>query len=100
MIRIIPNESTQLQDGLWLHTYLKTINGNTYTFRHLYSSEGYCFYDKTQEIYREKDGENILIDEKDILPTERQYMQFASLGIGKDLNDFISVEIQEGFEIV
>lgn len=96
----IPTNSQEIQVGLWLHSYLRTINGVTYMFRHLYSSEGYCFYDRTQEVYREKDGESVLVNENEILPHERQYMRFASLGVNKDLNDFISTPIGENFEIV
>lgn len=96
----VPTNSQEIQTGLWLHTYLKTINNNTYMFRHLYSSNGYCFYDKTQEVYREVNGESVLVKESEILPSERQYMRYASLGVNKDLNDFISVPIGENYEIV
>lgn len=49
MARLIPNGSKEIQTGLWLYSYNKTIGGNRYTFNELYSSEGYCFYDNTWE---------------------------------------------------
>lgn len=100
MTKEIPSDSTQIQDGLWVHSYIKIINNNTYIFRELYSSIGYCFYDKTDEVYREKDNEFYLVPESEILPQERKYMQYASLGINKNIEDFVSVVVQQNYEIV
>ena len=81
MIRDIPEGSVEIQTGLWLHTYNKTIGGTEYTFKDLYSSEGYCFYDNT-------------------LPEEnRIYYQYISLGIYDSENNYTSIPIEEGMEI-
>ena len=87
MAREIPEGSVEIQTGLWLHQYDRVIGGTTYTFRYLYSSEGYCFY------------ENHLTEE------ERIYMQWCSvsqlLNTVELINDwFTSVPIEEGMEIV
>ena len=34
------------------------------------------------------------------MPNERIYMQFASLGLIANIDDYVSVKIEEGFEIV
>lgn len=57
----IPEGSVEIQTGLWLYQYDRVISGRTYTFRHLYSADGYCFY------------ENHLTEE------ERIYMQYSSV---------------------
>lgn len=99
--REIPEGSVEIQTGLWLYSYDRVIGGNTYTFRQLYSSEGYCFYDKTDPIYREdEEGNSYLVPEDEVLPTERLYSQFASLGINADINNFVSVPVDPSYEIV
>ncbi len=47
MARVIDPSWVELQTGLYLEEYTKTIGGTEYTFRNLHSSEGYCFYDST-----------------------------------------------------
>lgn len=99
--REIPEGSVEIQTGLWLYSYERVIGGTTYIFRKLYSSEGYCFYDKSVEIYREdENGNPYVVPEEDILPTERTYMQYASLAISSDINDFVSVPVDPSYEIV
>lgn len=95
--RPIPETAVEIQTGLWLNSYTRVIGGVEYTFRHLYSSDGYCFYDKTYEIY---DEEGNLIPEDEIQPNQRLYMQYASVAIGKDINDFVSVPVDPSYEIV
>lgn len=77
MAREIPSGAVEIQTGLWLYTYNKTIGGTEYTFRELYSSEGYCFYDNTW-------------DEE-----ERIYWQYMSLGLLTDVNNYTSIPISE-----
>ena len=103
MITINPNW-IELQTGLYLEEATKTIGGNTYTFRYLHSSDGYCFYDLEDEIY---DEEGNPIAPEDIQPNQRIYYQWMGLAISmsswtyEQLNaKFISVPVQEGFEIV
>ena len=99
--REIPEGSVEIQTGLWLYTYSRVIGGTEYTFRQLYSSEGYYFYDKTQEIYREDENGNLyLVPEDEVLPSERIYAQYASLGMYTDVNNFVSVPVDPSYEIV
>lgn len=99
-MREIPEGSVEIQTGLWLYEYETTILGNIYTLRQLYSSEGYCFWQVS-------DAENY-DDEGNLRPeNERLYMQFSGLSRSmsswtlEQLNaEFISVPVQEGFEIV
>lgn len=84
MAREIPSGAVEIQTGLWLYTYNKTISGTEYTFRELYSSEGYCFYDNT---WAEE---------------ERIYWQYMSLGLLTDVNNYTSIpisQLSEGSEI-
>lgn len=37
----------EIQTGLFVHRYSKSISGREYTFGNLYSSDGYEFYDKS-----------------------------------------------------
>lgn len=100
MAREIPEGSIEIQTGLYLHEYNKVIAGTTYLKRDLYSAEGYCFYDVEQ-------AENYDLDGNLLPPEDRMYAQFAMLGIGMSswtydqLNaKYISVPVQEGYEIV
>ena len=84
MAREIPSGAVEIQTGLWLYSYNKTIGGTEYTFRELYSSEGYCFYNNT---WAEE---------------ERIYVQYASLGLLDSENNYTSIpisELPEGSEI-
>ena len=99
--KVIPNEALEIQTGLFLHIYDKIISGKTYVFRHLYSSSGYCFYDNTDEVYRDIDnGEAIRVSPEEIKPEERTYYTYMSLALDKNINDFVSVVSQNNFEIV
>lgn len=94
----------ELQIGLYLEEYTRTIGGTIYTFRKLHSSDGYCFYDAEAEIY---DEEGNLVAPEDVTPEMRVYSQNMSLAIifsswtYEQLNArFISLPIQDGWEIV
>ena len=87
----------EIQTGLYLISRERTINNKHYTFYELSSIDGYCFYDKRTEYYDE-DGN--LIPEDEILPTQRTYMRYASLGLSDSPDNYVSVKIEEGFEIV
>lgn len=104
MIREIPEGSVEIQTGLYLYEYDLVINGVTSLRRKLYSSEGYCFYDVDDEFY---DEEGNLIAPEDVLPNQRTYMQYASLGIAasswtiEQINaKYISVPVDPSYEIV
>ena len=100
-IREIPEGSVEIQVGLWLYEYTRTIGGTTYTFRKLYSAEGYCFWEVNQpENYVDGDVNG------ELLPLEqRVFAQYAALAQSyttvEQINaDFISVPVQDGYEIV
>ena len=103
-IREIPSEAVEIQTGLYLYTTEKTLAGTTLTLKYLYSSEDYCFYDNTVEIY---DEEGNVIPADKVLPSQRTYMQYMALGRNisqyttKQINArFISVPVDDSFEIV
>ena len=100
----IPEGSVEIQTGLYLYEYTQTIGTREYTFRKLYSSEGYCFYDLSDEYY---DEEGNLIPESEVQPSQRIYYQYQSLAINysswtyEQLNaQFISVLVDDSYEIV
>lgn len=99
-VREIPEGSVEVQTGLRAYLQTSTINGRVYSWYTLYSAEGYCFYDLTDE-YCDKDGN--LIPEEDVLPTQRIYYQYMCLSsltsTVEQINArFVSVPIQEGFD--
>ena len=97
MTRQIPNGAVKLQTGLWLHTSIFYINGVGYTRRKLYSSVGYCFYDKNDKVFDEEGNE---IAENEILPTQRTYMQYAQLGLSANVDNYVSIVKEDSYEIV
>ena len=104
MIREIPEGAELLQTGLYVHRYQITIGGIERTLGALYSTEGYCFYDNEAEVY---DEEGNVIAPEDIQPNQRVYAQYRTLAVAnasktnEELNTrFISVPVEEGFEIV
>lgn len=99
-LREIPEGAELLQTGLYVHRYERTILGQVYLTGALYSSEGYCFYDLEQAENYDEEG--------NLLPAEQrvyiQYQTLATSGASKtneELNQiYISVPVQDGFEIV
>lgn len=96
----IPFGSIEIQKGLWLFEQNKNIASKIYKTRELYSSDGYCFW-QVSNTGNYDEEENLKPE------SERVYAQYAGLGSGmgawtyEQLNaEFISVPIQEGFEIV
>ena len=97
----IPEGSTEIQTGLWLHTVTQTIGTVDYTFRYLYSAEGYCFYDSAEEIYRENENNELnLVAADEVRSTERKYMRWTSVAMIKDINEYVSVPVDSTYEIV
>ena len=97
---MIPNNSEKIQEGLYRYLHSFVVGGTLKYNSRLYSADGYCFCDSTIKIY---DEEGNLIPNENVLPTQRQYMQYISTPLTDvdELNNiYVSVPIQEGFEIV
>lgn len=94
--REIPEGSIEIQTGL----YLKIVQGTYISYGTLYSSDGYCFYDKTVEVF---DEEGNVIPEENILPSQRLYMQYTATS-QTDIDDlnatYVSVPVDDSYEIV
>lgn len=94
----IPNGSIEIQTGLWAYLHEYTVSGVTRAYYELFSAEGYCFWEVNQPENYDDDG-NLKPE------SERIYACYATLAqcyttIEQINTDFISVPIQEGFEIV
>jgi hypothetical protein len=92
----IPAGSVEIQPGLWAFLNSFTVGGTTYSNYHLYSAEGYCFWEVQQPENYDAEG-NLLP------PTERMYAQYCITACTtiEELNaNFVSVPVEEGFEIV
>lgn len=92
----IPEGSVEVQPGLWAYLNTFTLKGDTYSFYHIYSSEGYCFYEVDQpENY---DEESNLKQEDELMYATLCYTAYETL---EEINaHFISVPYKEGYEIV
>lgn len=73
----IPEGSIEIQKGLWLYSYKKTISGKEYTFRQLFAEEGYCFYDNT------------------LAEEERIYYRWVSLGMADSPDNYTSIPLSD-----
>lgn len=81
----IPDGSVEIQKGLWLYSYKKTISGTEYTFNQLFSAEGYVFYDKTLPL--REDG-------------QPQYYKWMSIGMGiPETSIYVSVPYEDGMDV-
>ena len=101
-VRQIPEGAVEIQTGLWLYATDQVLVGTI--LKYLYSSEGYCFYDNTDEIY---DEEGNLVPSDEVLPSQRMYAQYMALGVNvsqwttEQINArFISVPVDPSYEIV
>jgi hypothetical protein len=101
MLNEIPTGAVEIQTGLYLLETPFTISGVEYVSRELYSADGYCFWGRTQpENYADGDAEG------ELLPLEqRVFAQYACLSkyyttVDMINSDFISVPVQDGYEIV
>ena len=95
-MREIPSTAVQIQEGL----YQDLIVGRYTSYSELYSSEGYCFYDKNDRYY---DEEGNLIPDEEVPATMRIYMQNCSTPetTAEELNArFVSVPVDPTYEIV
>lgn len=87
------------QTGLYLESYerINSLTGQPMTMRILHSADGYCFYSMYDEYY---DEEGNRIPEEEVPATMRHYYQYMAIPPAMDITYFISVPVQEGFEIV
>lgn len=82
----------EIQTGL----YMEVITVSAGSYIKLYSSEGYCFYDRTRKYY---DENNNLIPEENITPQQRLYsiVCYTPMATIEELNArFVSV-VREDF---
>lgn len=97
-VRPIPEGSVQIQEGLYLYTYTKTISGlGERTYGELYSAEGYCFYWLSNPENYDEEG--------NLKPLEdRIFAQYATAGRNPDVDtinaNYFSVPVQPGYEIL
>lgn len=77
----IPKTAMQIQEGLFLHTYIKLIGGKSVTFKQLYAMQGYRFYNHTLDD-RDENGNLIINYIEDVaflgqLDSEKNYTSEA-----------------------
>lgn len=93
---IIPEGSVEIQTGLWAHLKELILDGEDYSHYNVYSADGYCFYDRNNDLNLDEDG--------NLKPAEeRIYMRisYTPYKTIEELNeDYVSVPIEEGYEIV
>lgn len=90
----------EIQTGLYLEEHEFVIGGITHYNSTLSSANGYCFYDKTEEVFNE-DGNIIPLEE--IQPNQRKYSRWLKTPL-TDIDEinaqYVSVPIEDGFEVV
>lgn len=92
----IPAGSVEIQTGLWAHLNTISAAGITKQYYKLYSAEGYCFWEVDQPENYDEEG-NLLPPEQRIYAT----FMITAMSTIEELNEhFVSVPIEEGFEIV
>ena len=88
----------EIQRGLYLEIKPYFVKGKTYYTSVLTAGDGYCFYDKYEQIFDEN-SRIVSITNKYQRPYMRKDLS-ETTDISK-LNDrYVSVPIEEGFEIV
>lgn len=98
MMNVIPTGAVKIQTGLYLLETPFTVSGVQYTRRELFSADGYCFWEVNQPENYDEEG--------NLLPLERRmFAQYASLSayyttVELINADFISVPVEDGYEIV
>lgn len=90
----------EIQTGLYLEEHEFVVNGRVYHNSTLRSANGYCFYDKTEDVV---DEEGNIIPLEEIQPTQRKYSRWLKTpltDIDEINSQYVSVPIEYGFEIV
>lgn len=94
--REIPEGSIEIQTGLWALEHRFTFAGEEIISHHLYSAEGYVFWEVAQPENYDEEG-NLLPLEQRVFATyaSTPYETIAELNAA-----FVSVPYQEGYEVV
>lgn len=93
-MREIPVTAVEVQTGLWADLITVTLGNMTRTKYNLYSAEGYCFYCTAENL--DEDG-NLLPEDERIYA---QYRITTCTTIEQINARFVSVPVQDGYEIV
>lgn len=93
-LQAIPTGSVEVQTGLWAYWDEFTVGGRVYGRYRLYSAEGYCFYCPDENL--DEDG-NLLPENERIYA---QYRATTCTTIDQINARFVSVPVQDGYEIV
>lgn len=95
-MRPIPKNAEKIQPGLYAAINSFKVRDTTHVFYDLYSEEGYCFYEVSQPENYDENG-NLLPE------NQRVYAQYARTAYTMLRNlkeNFVSIPVQEGFQIV
>lgn len=96
MVISIPEGSIEVQTGLWAKLIPLTFEGEDMSHYDIYSADGYCFWEVNQPENYDEEG--------NLKPlAERVYatVAYTACRTVEEVNaNFISVPIEEGFEIV
>lgn len=93
-VREIPATAVEVQTGLWADLVTSQFGNMTRTKYNLYSAEGYCFYAPAENV--DEDG-NLLPENERIYA---QYRATTCTTIEQINARFVSVPVQDGYEIV
>ena len=93
-MREIPATAVEVQTGLWADLVTTSFGSMTMTKYNLYSAEGYCFYCPAENL----DEEGNLKPENERLYA--QYRVTTCTTIDQVNARFVSVPVQDGYEIV
>lgn len=95
----IPEGSTEIQTGLFAKLITFNFNGEERSHYNIYSADGYCFYDKTQQVNNDNEPENE--DENKEIKQTYARVAYTPYKTIEELNEvYVSVPIKEEFEIV
>ena len=84
-MRKIPDTAIEIQEGLWADLIILKVKDKTLKKYNLYSSEGYCFYEKRN--YEEE-------------KTYYQFMYSAYQSIEQINENIVSLHLRDEYEIV
>ena len=80
----------EIQEGLYLEEYEKEISGSKKRFRRLISIDGYCFCDKSEKIWDEK-------EEKEVEPAPEERTYYTKTMLAKGYLEYSNDELNQIF---